>query len=361
MGKEPPSDRDTCRLKRIKTSGSLLYDLFREYYLVQKKNIILQIDKARYETGGEIYRNNLHELMANKKDVIFGEQIVEDGIHKGFKGNWGSAPNTKKVGIVQSLDRLSWFTHMSHLRKIVAPLNANAKMPEPHKLHSTHWGLIDPVDTPDGAHVGTHKHLAITTLITHGLPSEEIIKWLTTFIDLKPLTHCFPSFIAKATKVFVNGNWVGVTFGNPVCHVHYIKQFRRNGRIPMQTSVSFHYGTNIIYIYTDGGRLIRPILYRNIEDKSCTKYTDLSYQKYAESKITEATWSQLVSGFADDNHPHPELKTKEDVLKFCNDNGAVIDYIDTSEEESALIALKIDDICPKNKYYTPLIDVWCYG
>ena len=48
MAKEPPTDRDNFKFKRIETSGSLIYDLFREYYLIQNRNIFLKIDKEYY-------------------------------------------------------------------------------------------------------------------------------------------------------------------------------------------------------------------------------------------------------------------------------------------------------------------------
>jgi len=37
LKEEKPTDRDNFRFKRVELSGSLLYDLFREYYLIQKK------------------------------------------------------------------------------------------------------------------------------------------------------------------------------------------------------------------------------------------------------------------------------------------------------------------------------------
>ena len=44
-GKEAPTDRDNCKFKRVETSGKLIYDLFREYYLIQNRNIFLKLDK----------------------------------------------------------------------------------------------------------------------------------------------------------------------------------------------------------------------------------------------------------------------------------------------------------------------------
>ena len=35
IGKEDPTDRDSFKFKRVEVSGSLIYDLFREYFLIQ--------------------------------------------------------------------------------------------------------------------------------------------------------------------------------------------------------------------------------------------------------------------------------------------------------------------------------------
>jgi len=76
----------------------------------------------------------------NVKD-FFKERVVEDGFRKGFKGNWGASSNTKRVGLVQDLNRLSWFTFISHLRKINLPLDPTAKVVGPHLLHNSQWGI----------------------------------------------------------------------------------------------------------------------------------------------------------------------------------------------------------------------------
>ena len=62
MGREAPTDRDNFKFKRIETSGSLIYDLFREYYLIQKRNIFLKIDKEFYYHSGK-YRANFVSLI----------------------------------------------------------------------------------------------------------------------------------------------------------------------------------------------------------------------------------------------------------------------------------------------------------
>jgi DNA-directed RNA polymerase II subunit RPB2 len=369
MGKEAPTDRDNFKFKRIETSGSLIYDLFREYYLIQNRNIFLKMDKEFYYHPGK-YRVNFVSLVEDNLKDFFKERLVEDGFKKGFKGNWGADANTKRVGLVQDLNRLSWFTHISHLRKLNLPLDPTAKVVGPHMLHSTQWGLIDPVDTPDGANIGLHKHLAISTAITNGFSSYPIIKWLRANTSLKLLTECNPPALANSTKVFVNGNWVGV-LDNPIHTINILKLFRRNGVIPVYTSIAFNYESNEIYLYTDSGRLTRPILYRDtkMDENGKVIYGKISYDHGTIKEIIESrkyTWTQLISGFEKKNDEYfnvrnnilydvtnlyPGYSSLAEILDFFEKNRAIIDYLDTSEEEAALIASRPSEFSV-NKYYT---------
>ena len=369
MGREAPTDRDNFKFKRVEVSGTLIYDLFREYYLIQNRNIFLKMDKEFYYHPGK-YRKNFSSLIEDNLKEFFKDRIVEDGFKKGFKGNWGSDANTKRLGLVQDLNRLSWFTHISHLRKIILPLDPTAKVVGPHLLHNTQWGIIDPVDTPDGANVGLHKHLSISTAITNGFSSYPIIKWLRANTPLKLLTECQPKLLSIFTKVFVNGNWIGV-LDNPVQTVNTLKLFRRNGVIPVYTSISFSYESNIVFIYTDSGRLTRPIFYRdvNIDEDGKPIYNKLSYDHGTIKEIIESrkyTWEQAISGFEkksdvffnvrnnilyDINSLYPDYRSLEEILNMFEKNRGIIDYIDTSEEESALISIRPDNI-KTNKFFT---------
>jgi DNA-directed RNA polymerase II subunit RPB2 len=367
LEKEAPTDRDNFKFKRVETSGSLIYDLFREYYLMQKQNIKLSVDKLWYYTPN--YRTNLLGLITENEKDIFKERIVEKGFKVGFKGNWGSTEHTKRLGLVQDLNRLSWFTFISHLRKINLPLDPTAKIVGPHLLHNSQWGVIDPVDTPDGGSIGLHKHMAISAVITNGYSSHDIIRWIRFNLNLLLLTECSPKVISEYTKVFVNGNWVGV-LDDPINSVNKMRIYRRNGIIPVYTSILFHYQSNTIYIYTDGGRLTRPIFYRKMrysgENKE-TVYGDWSFENVDDdlnNKLIDGTikWSMLVSGFQ--NKFDEKFNLRKNVLYF-NENelysnasiealenkSAILDYIDVSEEESSLIAIKFEDL-DKNKYYT---------
>ncbi len=361
-GLESPTDRDNFKFKRVETSGNLLYQLFREYYLIQKREISLKIDKEFYYHKGT-YRENFTSLITDNVRMIFSDRTVETGFKKAFKGNWGADVNTKRLGVVQDLNRLSWFTFISHLRKIILPMDSSSKAVGPHLLHTSQWGFIDPIDTPDGGNIGLHKHMALSCAITNGTSGVPLIKWLRTNAELKLLQECSRKILSDSTKVFVNGNWVGVV-SYPIETVKLIKAYRRNGVIPVYTSVSFDSERNIIFLYTDDGRLTRPILYKD-EETNKVSFDNKKVIEMIEDK--SYSWKQLVTGFKEKADPdfnirnnilyfdiqqlYPSINNIKEALAFFNDNKAIIDYVDTSEEEGCLIAIKPNQL-EENKYYT---------
>jgi len=388
---EKPTDRDNFRFKRVELSGTLIYDLFREYYLIQKKDITRKIDEEYYyhkgsykedetlsrkekqvlkkktqlkeNTQNNKYKDNFIGLIESNIKSFFKDRIVEQGFKKAFKGNWGSETHTKRLGAVQDLNRLSWYTFISHLRKINLPMDSSAKVVGPRLLNSSQWGFIDPIDTPDGGNIGLHKHLSISTYVTSGSSAHPIIKWIRANTPLKLVLECSPEQISNSSKLFVNGNWIGV-IDTPFELVNLLKLYRRNGVISVYTSISFDIEHNELYIYTDSGRLTRPIYYLD-DDK-------ISFDRKEISDILKKgtiKWEDIISGFmekSDDNFNtknnqiydlkklYPNIGTsKEEIFVKLQKNKALVDYIDTAEEEVALIAINTDDF-KKNKYYTHL-------
>ena len=113
---EKPTDRDSFLFKRIEPPGTLLYNLFKEYYTLQQNHIRVSIDKEYYYKKS-IYEKNFQSLIETNFQEYFKDRIVEAGFKKAFKGNWGSSAHTKKMGIVQDLNRLSYNSFISHLKK----------------------------------------------------------------------------------------------------------------------------------------------------------------------------------------------------------------------------------------------------
>ena len=357
---EKPTDRDNFKCKRVELSGRLIYDLFREYFLIQKKAIALKIDKEYYYHAK--YKNSMEDFMtlieSNNND-FFKKRDIEIGFKKAFKGAWGSEEHTRRIGVIQDVNRLSWNSFISQMRKFNLPLDSSAKVVGPRLLHSSQWGYIDPIDTPDGGNIGLHKHMSISTLVTSGTSSKPMIEWLRANTAMKLLQECQPDFLGSATKIIVNGSWIGV-INDPLETVKSLKLYRRNGIIPIYTSIAFHYNNNEILIFTDAGRLTRPIYYIDTDNKK------ISYNREKIVELIESgnfTWENIISGFNekietynnkenkiyDINELYPKLTNN--IESALEDNRAVVDYIDPSEEEGLMIAIHVNEL-EKKKYYT---------
>jgi DNA-directed RNA polymerase beta subunit len=134
--------------------------LFREYFKIQSKSIYVTFEKILYNDQTN-YKNRLDHLILRNYQTVFKDRIVETGFKKAFKGNWGSAEHTKRIGAVQDLNRLSFNSALSHLRKTNLQMDSGAKLVGPRILNGSQWGLLDPIDTPDGGNIGLHKQLSL--------------------------------------------------------------------------------------------------------------------------------------------------------------------------------------------------------
>jgi DNA-directed RNA polymerase II subunit RPB2 len=352
-GFEQPTDRDHYKYKRIELVGNLLNDLFREYYTIYQKSIQLNFEGILF-FNKSIYEERLEDLILDKYKEVFREREVENGFKKAFKGNWGNQSHTKRIGVVQDLNRLSFNSMISHLRKTNLPIDSSAKIVEPRALHSSQWGFIDPVDTPDGANIGIHKTLAIATVVSSGQSREPIIKWLLENTQMKRIEDMFPFELSKHSKIIINGLWFGV-IDNPIKLTEQMKFYRRNALIPIHTSITFDIKLNTIYIYTDSGRICRPIFYKDV---------DTGHFSFDKNKIikllkddSKSIWLNLTTGFNkkiksyDSNklYKFNELYENKSSAKSPYEyedfitKKAIIDYIDPSESENALILMNPND------------------
>jgi DNA-directed RNA polymerase beta subunit len=91
MGMDIPTNRDNFKYKRVEIIGSLLSDLFREYYTIQSKEIYLEFEKTLY-FNEKLYGSNLFGLIDNNYKEVFKQRSLDDGFRKAFKGNWGRIP-----------------------------------------------------------------------------------------------------------------------------------------------------------------------------------------------------------------------------------------------------------------------------
>lgn len=368
---ERPTDRDSFKFKRVEVPGSLMFNLFRTYYNAHVDNVRLKLDKKiKYgrDRNEFVGTQIMQVITADNYNEIFGERIIEAGFKKSFKGKWaatvqtedksklykgtiGATDGTEVEGIVQDLNRLSYNSFISHLRKMNLPMDSSAKVAAPRQLHGSQWGIIDPADSPDGANIGLQKHLAISAYITKPCSSLPIIQWLREIAIMQLLEECSPKYLHQITKVFVNGAWVGAV-SNPREIMRLFLLYRRNALIPIYTSGRWDIAHNELQFMTDGGRLCRPVFYYD-EEKQRPSYA--SREAIETIKSGNYTWSQLTTGFASKSVPSldpcrvyriHELYAGATDFAALTASRAIIEYLDTNESESAFIAMFPRDVVP---------------
>ena len=64
-----------------------------------------------------------------------------------------------KSGLIQSLSRRGFSDIISHTRRINTPMPKDSRIPiGQRKVHSTQFGIICPIEAPDGGNVGIETY-----------------------------------------------------------------------------------------------------------------------------------------------------------------------------------------------------------
>lgn len=212
------------------------------------------------------------------------------------------------------MNRLTYASSLSHLRRINSPIGRDGKLAKPRQLHNTLWGMICPAETPEGQAVGLVKNLALMAYISVGNTPSPILEFLEEW-SMENLEEIAPSSIADATKIFVNGCWVGI-HRDPEQLMATLKKLRRQmDIINAEVSMIRDIRDREIRIMTDAGRICRPLLI--VEDcKLLIKRHHIEQLKNRE--FNSYSWQDLVAS-------------------------GVVEYIDTMEEETTMIACSSDN------------------
>tara|TARA_B100000900_G_scaffold413084_1_gene436237 strand:- start:19757 stop:24193 length:4437 start_codon:yes stop_codon:yes gene_type:complete len=337
IGQEKPTDRDSFEFKRLSVSGKLIHNLFDEYYKLQLDNLYLTIDKKYlYRKNKTAYQGlSFIDLFIENNEEFFKERIVETGFRKGFKGDWGASSHTKKPGVAQELNRLSFFGFLCQLRKTNLRISADgAKIIAPRLLHTTQYGLLCPLHSPDGGNVGLHNHMSVSTIITKGISGKPYIDYLRK-LGMKLLEECSLNYMKYTTKVFINGAWIGCV-SDPFKIINIMRLHRRNNMIDIYTSISFNIKNNEILICSDSGRPMRPLFYlmNNI----------ISYEREKILKLYDnnsISWDNIIHGFGKSKNileKDCKINLDEKTINSLVENACLVDYLDTVELNNMLLA-----------------------
>jgi len=144
-------DRDSYINKRVDLTGTLLNNLFRNYFnkLVKdmEKQVIREINNGSWKSTDD-YENIINLTNIYK---IIKSTTIENGLKRALStGDFGiKQVNSNKVGVAQVLNRLTYVSGLSHLRRISTPTDKSGKLIPPRKLHNTTWGFLCPAECFD--------------------------------------------------------------------------------------------------------------------------------------------------------------------------------------------------------------------
>jgi DNA-directed RNA polymerase II subunit RPB2 len=312
-------DRDHYGKKRLDLAGPLLGGLFRMLFRKLTKDVLGYLQKC-IDEGRDF---NLASAIKSR--------VITDGLRYSLAtGNWGDRKDASRAGVSQVLNRLTYASTLSHLRRLNTPLGREGKQAKPRQLHNTHWGFICPAETPEGQAVGLVKNLALMSYVSVGSPQSPILEFLEEW-SMENLEEISPQTIADpgTTKIFVNGSWVGV-HRDPSTLESTLRSLRRQIDIDPEVSVVRDIKEKELRIYTDAGRVCRPLLIVEAINRSMRVHlSDNTSASSQELKLRKSHIQRLVNG---------ELGWTQLLVK------GLVELVDTEEEETTMIAMVPSDL-----------------
>ena len=287
-----PNDKDHYANKRVRLAGDLIEDLYRVSMQQLARDLKYQLER---------HHNRKRELRINA--CLRPDVLTQKIMHALATGNWVGG----RSGVSQLLDRTTYLAALSHMRRVTSPLVRSQPHFEARDLPPTHWGRLCPNETPEGQNCGLVKNAAQMIDVSEEVPEADVKELLREAgVDSSPAGW------AEGSRIHVNGDIFGL-HKNPTKLVNQFKRRRRQGRIRSEVSIRHDSENRDVFINTDRGRILRPLLV--LEDG------DLKLSKESLENIRSGEWTfnDLVS------------------------NG-VVEWVDAEEEEDLLVAPRPYDL-----------------
>ncbi|MDP2673164.1 MAG: DNA-directed RNA polymerase subunit B [Nanoarchaeota archaeon] len=291
------TDKDHYANKRVRLSGDLLATLF-------KVNLGILIRDIKYSLQKSAKRKNYFSIKVLAKSTLFSHRI-ESAI---ATGAWTG----ERSGITQNMDKTNYLATISQLQRVSSMLPSDQENFKARTLHPTHYGRFCPIETPEGTEIGLRKNLAILSRVSTRtkMSEEEIIKILEQEkLDKEAI---------EGKDVVLNGKFIGTIKDNNE-FVKILREKRRDGGLPEQMGIRNDPGFETIILSSEPGRVLRPLI---IVDNGVQRINNNHLIQVQQGNLN---WKDLIEK-------------------------GLIEYIDASEEENALIALFEEELTPEHTH-----------
>lgn len=338
----PSTDRDSYKNKRINPAGVSYAKVFKtnfNFAIVQpvRRQFLKDLKSTSF--------SNLN-IKHSFETAIYGHEFERALIQAIVTGDKTISINRKSVQnrlSSQQLHRKNQINVISALRNINTTNTSSAKQSaranEMRRFHSSMIGYVCCIQSADtGEKVGMQKQMAISAKIALGSSSEILKDIVNSDENLIKLDHKLSNleiYTQNLTKVFVNGDWLGCCRNYKLFCKKY-RNMRRLNKIHYLTTVSFDVTTNEIYLWTDIGRITRPliIVYNNEEEFNQSRREET---KESESKMKFSQYIKLTKKHI--------LNLNAGIINYeqlLDDQ--VIEFISPEEQQNCLIAKDIETL-----------------
>ena len=251
-----------CNEKRRKSALTIEY--------IKHKNHYADIKGEMYENIISLYNSNIgcSEIC---KTTNYPENIVKRIITNFRKGH---IPKPRQLGtdLCLSYEDFIKNTEINGENFLIKIKSIEEIPPEPvydfETVYHTHSFVANSlynhncsVESPEHSNIGLVKHLSLLGSICNGSneQTEMIYNMLITNQKFIHMNNHSATQLVEQTKVFLNGEWIGMS-EQPFELYNDLRKLKLNGVIIRTNSIVHDIPKGEIKIYTDSGRLYRPLL-----------------------------------------------------------------------------------------------------
>ena len=339
LERKPPSDRDNIEYKRFNTSGDLMFQEFRRIYRETAQEMLLKMD-SRIQYERKTYEGrNLSKLIERETVGAYWKKYrIMNGFTKSFKGQWGG-----RDGIAQELSRLSYISYLSQLRRTSLQIDPSMNTAPPRRLYASQFGLMCPIDSPDGSGVGHLKALTILARVSTAFPTPVVRTALFKLGLVRRIEDIHPStWVPTWTRVYINSDLVGLCTGDTEELHSKLVALRRGGGIRFDVSLAWNRLENIYTITCDAGRPIRPVYREGViqEKVLAAKTWDalmklVDYVDAAESGVSRFSLEPFHSKLQSEIHMSFCISPMSNLVPFLDHNPGTRNNFATAQQKQA--------------------------
>ena len=340
VGINPKTDREHYRFKRIDASGDLIFQEFRRVFNDVRKRMVLEMDRRVHFQKESFRDKKLAELVQPENiHTYWAYYTFMNEFEKSFKGKWGGVN-----GIAQVLSRYSYLGSVAHLRRVNLQMDKDTKQVEVRRIHGSSWGLLCPVDNPDGGNVGMIKSLTLLSSLSTASPQIQILERLKQYKEFLQTKTIHPSVWSPTwTKVFLNSDLVGVITANTSeLHTELLTE-RRTGKIDKFVSLCWNRLENEYQIYTDAGRPLRPLYREGVRPDQVMKTKlwnnmTLNLMDYVDAQETESlkiSMEPFSASSPSEIHGLALLSASGSVIPYAEHNACVRNMFSCQQTKQA--------------------------